>query len=315
MSEMALRQLGRVDETLSTPVDAAGLPEIDYNTMNKDYEQYRGEALQKLQDYYTPQLDSQWLKLENTLANQGVTMGSEAWREAQQAHTRARTDAELQMYRDAGQESDRAFAMDQSRQQQQSINRERALQERMALRNQPINEITALTSGLQVNSPQFAQYQPGTIRPTDVAGQYNHYDQMQMQLHVTNLKFCDYVEAQFSSKYNNTPERVGPGLYNGFIALIRYAEMKGDNEFYYVYSPVNTDVEWQPEIKENEELVEIISWRLINWHEKLITRSEEWWTSIRQIIDEFWEDVEKAKRGEFVVPESTRPTKKTKEDK
>lgn len=143
----------------------------------------------------------------------------------------------------------------------------------------------------------------------------NYYAQMQMQLHVTKLKFCDYVEAQFSSKYNNTPERVGPGLYNGFIALIRYAEMKGDNEFYYVYSPVNTDVEWQPEIKENEELVEIISWRLINWHEQLITRSEEWWTSIRQIIDEFWEDVEKAKRGEFVVPESTRPTKKTKEDK
>jgi hypothetical protein len=143
----------------------------------------------------------------------------------------------------------------------------------------------------------------------------DYYSQMQMQLHVTQLKLCDYVEAQFSSKYNNIHEKIGPGLYNGFIALVRYAEMKGDNEFYYIYSPVNIGTEWQPEIKENEELVEIIPWRLIQWHEKVVTRSEEWWSSIKPIIDQFWEDVEKAKRGEFVVPESTRPAKKPREEK
>jgi hypothetical protein len=143
----------------------------------------------------------------------------------------------------------------------------------------------------------------------------DYYAQMQMQLHVTQLKNCDYVEAQFSSKYNNTPERIGPGLYNGFIALVRYAEMKGDNEFYYIYSPVNVETEWQPEIKEDEELVEIIPWRLIQWHEQIVTRSEEWWASIKPVIDQFWEDVEKAKRGEFVIPDSTRPAKKLKEEK
>jgi hypothetical protein len=143
----------------------------------------------------------------------------------------------------------------------------------------------------------------------------NYYAQMQMQLHVTQLKLCDYVEAQFSSKYNNTPERIGPGLYNGFVALVRYPEMKGDNEFYYVYSPVNVENNWQPEIKKDEELVEIIPWRLIQWKEQIVTRSEEWWTSIKPVIDTFWEDVEKAKRGEFVLPESTRPVKKTKDEK
>ena len=30
------------------------------------------------------------------------------------------------------------------------------------------------------------------------------------------------------------------------------------------------------------------------------------------MIDLFWEDVEKTRRGEFVVPESTRPPKKQK---
>ena len=143
----------------------------------------------------------------------------------------------------------------------------------------------------------------------------DYYAQMQMQLHVTELRNCGYVEAQFSSKYNNTPQRIGPGLYNGFVALVRYAEMKGDNEFYYMYSPVNVDTEWTPEIKDDEELVEIIPWRLIQWHELVVTRSEEWWTSIKPVIDVFWEDVEKARRGDFVVPESTRPAKKPKEEK
>lgn len=142
----------------------------------------------------------------------------------------------------------------------------------------------------------------------------DYYAQMQMQMQVTGCKKCDYVEAQFSSKYNNTPERIGPGLYNGYIGLIRYAEMKGDQEFYYVYSPVNVESSWIPEIGENEEIVEIIPWRLIQWGEQVIARSEEWWTSIKPVIDTFWEDVEKAKRGEFVVPESTR-VKKPKEDK
>jgi hypothetical protein len=141
----------------------------------------------------------------------------------------------------------------------------------------------------------------------------DYYAQMQMQLHVTGLKFCDYVEASFSSKYNNLNEREGPGLYNGYVALIRYSEMKGNQEFYYIYSPVNINADWLPEINDDEEIVEIIPWRLIEWCEQTITRSEEWWVSMKPIFDNFWEDVEKAKRGEFVVPESTRQVKKKEE--
>lgn len=141
----------------------------------------------------------------------------------------------------------------------------------------------------------------------------DYYAQMQMQLHVTGLKFCDYVEASFSSKYNNLNEREGPGLYNGYVALIRYSEMKGNQEFYYIYSPINVNANWLPEINDDEEIVEIIPWRLIEWCEQTITRSEEWWVSMKPIFDNFWEDVEKAKRGEFVVPESTRQVKKKEE--
>lgn len=143
----------------------------------------------------------------------------------------------------------------------------------------------------------------------------DYYAQIQMQLHVTGLNECEYVEAAFSSKYNNIPEKIGPNLYNGYVAVIRYPEISDatqNQEFYYIYSPVNTADDWTPEIRENEEIVEIIPWRLNHWHEQIVSRSEEWWSSIKPMIDLFWDDVEKARRGEFVVPESTRPSKKQK---
>jgi hypothetical protein len=47
----------------------------------------------------------------------------------------------------------------------QATARERALQEQLALRNQPINEISALMNGGQVTMPQFTQFRPGEIAP------------------------------------------------------------------------------------------------------------------------------------------------------
>ena len=138
----------------------------------------------------------------------------------------------------------------------------------------------------------------------------DYYAQMQMQLHVTGLHLCEYVEAVFTSVYNQTTLREGPGQYNGFIAVVRYNEMKGDQEFYYIYSPVNVELDWMPIV--DEEIVEIIPWRLHQWKEQMIKKSEEWWISIQPALDSFWKDVEKAKQGAFTVPDSTRPSKKAK---
>ena len=142
----------------------------------------------------------------------------------------------------------------------------------------------------------------------------DYYAQMQMQMQVTGCNKCDYVEAQFSSKYNNNPIKYGPGLYNGYIALVRYEEMKGDQEYYYIYSPVNQEDGWTPEINEGEEIVEIIPWSLLQLGEQIVQKNEDWWSGIQPTINDFWRDVEKAKCGEFVVPELSRP-RKVKEDK
>lgn len=145
----------------------------------------------------------------------------------------------------------------------------------------------------------------------------DYYSQMQMQLHVTGLQYCDYVEAVFSSKYKNgnNMKQEGPSQFNGYIALVRYAHLKDNQEFYYVYSPINCSADWIPVLEEGEELVEMIPWKLMDWSEHLVVRNEEWWLSLKPLMDTFWEDVEKARKGEFHVPESTRAAKKPKEEK
>jgi predicted RNA-binding protein with EMAP domain len=105
-------------------------------------------------------------------------------------------------------------------------------------------------------------------------------------------------------------------MYYGFIALVRRLEIAdGEQELYYKYGPVN-DMEWsQKELErksDTEEIVEMIPWRVMEWREEVIVRNEEWWLHLKPKMELFWEDVEKAKRGEFVAPESTRPKKKAK---
>ena len=109
----------------------------------------------------------------------------------------------------------------------------------------------------------------------------------------------------------------GPGWYSGIIALVRHPDTEPRqhiHDFYYVYSPLHCDADWKPPLQEGEELVELIPWRLLLWSEQGVKRSEEWWVALQPMIEAFWEDVEKAKRGEFIAPESTRITKRKKEE-
>jgi len=149
----------------------------------------------------------------------------------------------------------------------------------------------------------------------------DYYTQMQMQLHVTGLKHCDYIEAVFASKYNNMDIKEGPGWYSGVVALVRYAEQAQDTpsssafqDFHYVYSPLHCEANWTPALQEGEELVELTPWRLLLWSEQGVKRNEEWWIGLQPMIQAFWEDVDKAKRGEFTIPESTRAPKRKKEE-
>jgi hypothetical protein len=114
----------------------------------------------------TPQLEKQRASLESRLANQGVYQGSEAYNNAMTQFGQQENDAYNQLILNG---------------------RGQSVQEALTMRNQPINEITALMSGGQVSQPNFIGTPSAQVGAPDVAGltmdayKYGPLAQAQMQ--------------------------------------------------------------------------------------------------------------------------------------
>lgn len=167
----------------------------------------------------TPQIEQSGKALTQQLANQGITPGSEAWtaamRDQGQRANDLYTQAALQginldmaandqgfgqamskagLYNSAvGQNygqgvtsanlqnaaQNQAFNQDLQTKQFQNNASNQALAQQLALYNQPLNQITALMSGSQIENPQFQQYQGQNVAAapvfaaTQAQGQYD----------------------------------------------------------------------------------------------------------------------------------------------
>jgi hypothetical protein len=175
---LANQQIPVLQQTLGTPFNYDGIAEAPTNN-----EAYRAQVERALFERMNPQLDRDRASLETQLTNQGFTRGTEAFRQEQDSFGRQVNDARTQVFLASGQEASRQLA-------EQLGLRERAIQERAALRSAPINEISALLGQSQVQMPQFSPFRPGEVAPTDVSGnvyrsadidQRNYQQQMQMR--------------------------------------------------------------------------------------------------------------------------------------
>lgn len=165
MNDIAGRQLTNLDTSLSSPFSLDGLPAAP----TADRQQYVDALNSRLE----PQLERDRAALETKLANQGVMPGSEAYREAIALSDRGRNDARTQAILQGGTYAQQEYGMGTDA-------RNRAIQEQLLVRNQPINEITSLMNGGQVTMPQFSAYQGGDVAGTDVASitQKNYENQL-----------------------------------------------------------------------------------------------------------------------------------------
>ena len=165
MNDIAGRQLTNLDYTLSQPLNMDGLPEAP----TADRGRYEEAMYARLQ----PQMDRDRAALETKLANSGIMPGSEAYREAIALNDRSMNDLRSQTVLNAGNYALQEYGMSTDA-------RSRALNERLQMRNQPINEISTLMNGGQVTMPQFQGYQGGNVAGTDIAGitQQNYQNQM-----------------------------------------------------------------------------------------------------------------------------------------
>jgi hypothetical protein len=132
------------------------------------------------------------------LAARGLSPGSAMYGTVQESRDRARTDALQQAYLGSGQESRAAQeAYNQATQQQwantnqyatlQNQLRGNQLAEAIQLRNQPINEISALLSGMQLQSPNYPGYTGQGINAPNLSSLINNsYQQQLSQSNATN---------------------------------------------------------------------------------------------------------------------------------
>lgn len=119
---------------------------------------------QYINDHYTDdfnkQQDKQKTALETQLANQGVKLGSAAYTNAMNDFSTARASAYDNLY---------------------GNQRQNAISTILAQRNQPLNEISALLGGSQVQTPTFgAGTNQGSIPTVDYAGLVNQNYQNQV---------------------------------------------------------------------------------------------------------------------------------------
>jgi hypothetical protein len=136
-----------------------------------------------------------------------------------------------------------------------------------------------------------------------------YYYQMQLQMEVTGVRACEYVEASFEMKEADTESQ-----WCGNIAVVG-CFCETDNNWKpcrYIYGPINnTDWKAADELGLNERILELNPWSCQKFHHETVVRDEAWFTSIKPKLDEFWKDVERAANGDFVVPESSRKKKAT----
>lgn len=194
VGKAGVEQSAKLGEYLNTSLDTSGVQ--NWSTGNAPGTLRRDEAptdRSAVQDAMMSRWSQDAAKTnaaqEAQLAARGLSPGSQQWGDVQDAQTRARTDAINQAYLGSGQESRAAQdAYNQATTGQYQMGQDYSsflnnlrggqMQERTALRNQPINEISALMGMGQVQQPQFAQYTGQGVNAAPV-GSYiaNNYAQ------------------------------------------------------------------------------------------------------------------------------------------
>ncbi len=146
MNNIALGQIDRIGGVLNTP--------FDYST--GDHEAWAGDLYGKLNNDVNARNTS---AMEQKLANQGLQPGTPAYDDAMRNLTygqeKGRNDFMLNSY-------------------------DEGLNTALTMRNQPLNEVSALMSGTGVQQPNFQNTPQTGVNGTDVAGLINQNYQNQL---------------------------------------------------------------------------------------------------------------------------------------
>lgn len=156
---IGVNQLGQVAGALSQPI-------------NTDYSSVRDQYINSQMGLLQPQLNQQQQTLQSQLQNQGVTQGSDAWNNAMRSYNNQVSSAYANILANA----------------QTGVGQ--AIQQQESLRDQPLNEASALLTGSQINPGQTQQVAQTSVSPTNVLDAYQQ--QQNAQWNAYNAQMNQY---------------------------------------------------------------------------------------------------------------------------
>lgn len=137
----------------------------------------------------------------------------------------------------------------------------------------------------------------------------DYWIQMQIQMEVTDVDECEYIEANLISKRagQTDPVDLSGATYTGCVYLLKQTVEEGEPfDYKYLYGEIGSSE--IPKIPEGYECMETIPWGLKSWHRKLVHRDRAWYEGTKVWQDAFWRDVEAAKEGTLAPLPATKPT-------
>ena len=120
---------------------------------------------------------------------------------------------------------------------------------------------------------------------------FEYWCQMQVQMEVTGIGECEYVEVKFDSVEKGKSDLSGEP--EGYIWLLQNPETC---ELTYAYT-----IQQRAELDAWAEL-EKIPWRVAGFYSEVVSRDRNWFASTAELRAKFWTDVAAARAGGFEVP-------------
>lgn len=162
-AQLGLDQMGRIASSVSSPFSYAGIPSYG----EADQKAASSRAEEALMSRMNPQFQRDEEALRTRLINQGIGQGTQAYSREMDQFNQSKNDARMQSILQGQNYGNAELASALQR-------RNQGIQEYTTQRNAPLNEYTALTSGTQIQNPQFQSSQSGNAAPVDYAGMVNN---------------------------------------------------------------------------------------------------------------------------------------------
>lgn len=125
---------------------------------------------------------------------------------------------------------------------------------------------------------------------------YKYWVQMQIQMEVTNLYECEYVEVEISSI---NPKQMTFDLSADYLEVGELYLMEKNGTYTYVY---NKD-EKNSALEKDYTLHETIPYGIKNVYNVCVKRDFEWYESTKSVQEKFWKNVEETQKGTYTLSE------------